>query len=222
MKKPAVLGALVGLFLGASLWAEDGAAKKVNFSGSWVLDTGKSKVERSTPQGGGPVSMGRGGGYPGGGYPPGGNPPGGGNPGGGNPGGGRRGGGPPAGPEIMRYGTLVIDQSDGELKITRQPDAGDVGRQELVQVFLLDGSESVNPVSPEGGELRSRTSWDKDKLVTLGTQGMPDSGIAEKTVIKQEITISKDGRTLTVKTTATGAGGGYTAKEVYARRSEPK
>jgi len=246
MQTRAALGGFAALVLGSYVCAADGAAKKVDFSGHWILDAVKSKIERTAPQGGGSPSVGAGnpgsypgggypgggyppggypgggyppGGYPPGGYPPGGYPPGGGNPGGMPPGGDRRGGASPGMRGGLMDAEIIIEQTASELKVKHLPAAGSEEEQEFVQLFLLDGGESVNPSMPPGSEFRSRTRWNKDKLVTLGTEGPPNEGVAARMIIKQEMELSRDGKTLTVKTTYSGSAGGLNSKAIYTRRA---
>ncbi len=162
--------------------------------------------------------MGGGGGHRGGGTG-GGRYPG----GAGTGGGGRRGGG---GAESTQAGRLartdiVIQQSETDLKVTY----GSEGKaQDFVQVFKLDGSESDNPAQPGGGEFKSRASWNKDKLVILGTQQPTGSNdyARNDVVVKHELSLSKDGKTLTLKTSRSSARGEVTTTETFNRRSEDK
>jgi hypothetical protein len=215
MKSCVVLFATLGLCFGSPALAAQKVQKKVNFSGTWVLDTSKSS-QKATMQGGG--GMGRGGGFPGG-YPRGGRT------GGGRTGGGRPGGGGgenvPGATSQAAYSILVIEHTADALKVTSKTSSAEGGEQ-LTQVFRLDGSESVNPGFLSGGEVRSRTSWDKDKLVTLGTQRATRAGRSggQDIVIKQEFSLSKDGKTLTVKTTETTAREQINSKEVYVKQTE--
>jgi hypothetical protein len=115
---------------------------------------------------------------------------------------------------------LVIDHTDSALKVTHKSSSSEGGR-EYTETFLLDGSESVNPGSSGGGEMRSRTSWDNNKLVTLGTQQMSRSGnAASDVVIKQELYLSKDGKTLTFKTSRTANGRSVSSEETFVRQTD--
>jgi hypothetical protein len=253
MKRCVCLVALLGLWVGSVVWAGQKDTKRVDFSGTWALDTNKSDKAPTMQSGGGSMGggMGRGGGIPGGypgggnpgsypgggnpgGYPGGGNPggyPGGGNPGsypgggnpGGYPGGGRAGGGRgdnvPGDANPLLDAIMTIEQTASELRITRGTGTPDEKKQEFRQVYKLDGSESINPGFRVGGEFRSRTSWEKDKLVILGMQKGSNDDIASEIVIKCELTLSKDGKTLTLKTIQSGMGGGSSLKQVFARNA---
>ncbi|MBZ5497182.1 MAG: hypothetical protein LAP85_12325 [Acidobacteriia bacterium] len=218
MKRSLILLASLTLFLGAFAEAAEKAQKKVNFSGTWIFE--KNKVEQAPgAQRGGAGGMGRGGGRGGrtGGQIPGGRYPGGGRTGGG------RGGNDPGSAARLTDSALIISQTDTELKVTHKVNNPSGPQQELVQVFKLDGSESVNRVLPAGGELRSRTSWNKDKLVTLGTQqpsSSSDDAARLDIVIKQEFSLSKDGKILTLKTSRSMARGQITTTETFTRQTD--
>jgi hypothetical protein len=212
MKRILILLAWLVL-VGASIaWAEAAAQKRVDFSGTWVLQ--ESKIEQSAPARGGAGGMGRGGrgtrgggGYPGGGR------------GAGRTGGERRGDNR-GGIAPLMDSVLVIRQTESELHVTHTMSAGDGPARDFVQVFNLDGSESANPGIPGGGEYRSRTSWDKLKLVTLGTMqpSGPDNAARLDIVIKEEFSLSKDGKTLTLKTSRS-RGVQVTTTEVFTRQA---
>jgi len=143
--------------------------------------------------------------------------------GGGGQGGGRQGGGGTGSiPDIGAPpgdAQLVIDHTDSALKVTHKTDSSEGGR-EYTETFLLDGSESVNSGFLGGGEIRSRTSWDNNKLVTLGTQQMNSSGrAASDIVIKQELSVTKDGKTLTFKTNRTANGRSVSSEETFERQT---
>ncbi len=227
MKRILGLVAILGLFWGCMSWAVGKDQKKVNFSGTWIL--AKSKIDqapvgqmgrggmgRGGGGGGGRGGGGRGGGIPGGGYP------GGGYPGGGRSGGGR-GGNDPGEASQVTDSDLVIDHTVTELKVTRKVNNASGGEREFVQIFKLDGSESVNPAPAASGELRTRTSWDKGKLVTLGTQQPSGSNDAARLdiVVKQEFSLSKDGKTLTVKTSRSMTRGQVTTTQTFTRQTDP-
>ncbi len=208
MKRNLILSAGLSLFLGTGMVASEKVQKIINFSGSWVLT--KSKTEQSAP------SSGLGGRSTGGRRTGGGTGGGGRYPGGGYPGGGRRGGDrgeDPSEGQMINDSAIFIKQSDGELKVTHKVNDAAGKERDFQQVFKLDGSESVNrALTQGGGELKSRTSWEKEKLVTLGTQEPAGSNNAARAsvVVKQELTLSKDGKTLTVKTRRSSARGQVT------------
>ena len=212
MKKQAMLLLVFGLCLGSVTWASQKVQKKANFSGTWML----KKVKNSTSPGSQPGrggGMRRGGGYPGGRTG-----------GGGGQGGGRQGGrGPGSIPGIgapTEDSQLVIDHTDSVLKVIHKSSSSEGGR-EYTETFLLDGTESVNPGFSGGGEMRSRTSWDNNKLVTLGTQQMSRSGgAASDVVIKQELSLSKDGKTLTFKTSRRANGSSVSSEETFERQPD--
>jgi hypothetical protein len=160
-------------------------AAGINFSGTWVRDKDKSDP---------PMMGGRGGG-------------GGQRPGGGGPGGG--GGRAMADAQI----TLVLKQTDNELSLTRKITAGGQERPPVEQKFTLDGKENTN--TSQRGELKSKSKWAKDKLVVEGTQKVTTPNGEFEMEIKDEYSLSADGKVLTVSTTRTTPGGEQTSKQVY-------
>jgi hypothetical protein len=217
MKRPAIfLLALLVLFSAAVVWGSQKDQKKINFSGNWVIQN----IKGSSPQAqqGGGRGMGRVGGYPRGGYPGGGRTG-----GGGRQSGGRQTGGADDATGIiapLSYSLLVIDHSETALKLTYR--SGDTeGQNEFIETFKLDGSESANAGFGGSGQIRTRTTWDKDKLVTLGTQQTSSSdSAASEVVIKQELSLSKNGKTLTVKTTRTANGRSVTMEQTYVPKAQ--
>ncbi len=217
MKSAAILVTVAVMFLTAIGGAAEKSEKKINFAGAWILQNVKNSASGGT-QPGGAGGMRRGGGYPRGGYPGGGR-----NGGGGRQGGGRQTGGASEGGGMVAppsYSLLIIEQSDTIVKCTYR--SGDTaGENEFVESFMLDGSESANSGFGGSGTIRSRSSWNKDKLVTLGTQQTsPSDRAASDVVIKQEMSISKDGKTLTIRTTRTLNGRSSTREDTYARQAQ--
>ncbi|MGA2260714.1 MAG: hypothetical protein ABSH28_04670 [Acidobacteriota bacterium] len=215
MKRCVVLVALIGLYLGSSAWI----AKKVNYSGTWLLKQSRTNQSPNMQGGGGGGTgrssggMGRGGGRTGRGL----GYPGGGMPGGTSPGG--RGDTAPVGTGQPEVSTLVIEQTEDKIKVTHQISNSE-GGERITQLFKLDGTESVNPGVLGNGEMKSRTSWDKDKIVTVGTQKMASSSRAPEIELKEEFSLSSDGKTLTLKTTQTTPMGRFTSKQVFIKQTE--
>jgi hypothetical protein len=205
------------------------ADKPVDLSGKWVLEKSEQSFSPPATAGGSedgyPGGGGRmGGGFPGGGIPGGGFPGGGGMPGGG---GGRRGGGGFPGGGGQRGGTqnspalfepqdlvLHITQTPSEIKIERHW-TRDGNAQSLVQSFNPGGTENHNPSDMGRGELVSKTKWKKSTLVTEGKQQVASREGEVHIQIKQEFALSKDARTLTVKTTRITPRGLFTTKQVF-------
>jgi hypothetical protein len=213
MKRPAILLVVLGLCFGSVTWASEKVQKKANFSGTWVLKKVKNSASPGSQPGRG-GGMRRGGGFPGGGRTG----------GGGRQGGGRQGGEGTRSIPGMGVPTqdslLVIGHTDSALKVTHKSSSSE-GGGEYTEIFLLDGTESVNPGFSGGGEMRSRTSWDNNKLVTLGTQQMSRSAsAASDVVIKQEFSLSKDGKTLTFKTSRTANGRSASLEETFDRQTD--
>jgi hypothetical protein len=211
--------------------------KKDNLNGTWILDLSRSDSGRETPRTGrvggvpgtgssypGGIGLpGIIGGLPGGGYPgigfPGSRPSGGGYPGGrtGRDGDDGAGGGEGVPGERMQNMTLQIVQDDQEVQTTRKLTA-DGEDQAITQKFTLDGSENTNPASNGRGAYVSRSSWKNNKLVNSGSQTSDRRGESYSIDVREEYSISKDGKTLTIRTTRTSPRGEVTSRQVFERQ----
>ncbi len=207
------------------------AEKTVNLGGTWILDTARSdsvQPRQNRRFGGFPGRFPGIGGYPGSGYPgsgyPGGGYPGGGYPGG-YPGGGRTdgddgdggegGNGIPRG-QIQNL-TLQIVQTDNDVQTTREITVNGK-EQTITQKYSLDGSQNSNPASSGRGEFVSTSTLNKDRLVNLGTQTMTMRGQNYGVTVREEYSLSKNGKTLTIKTTRTTQRGNTSSKQVFNRQ----
>jgi len=122
--------------------------------------------------------------------------------------GGPGGGGGPRGPVDI---TLVIKQADNELQITRKMSRN--GQEtETGQKFTLDGKDNTNPAGMGRGEFKSKTKIDTDKIVTEGTQKRQTQRGEFEVGIKEEYSLSADGKVLTIETTRNAPGGENTRK----------
>jgi hypothetical protein len=217
-----------------------------NLSGNWVLDLARSDSSSPTRRSGRVGSTpGTGGGYPGSGYPgspgypggitlPGGiRLPGGVSPGIGYPGSGPAGRYPGEGRsendgggtvenwpgEQMQGLRLQVVQTDTEVQVTRKFTVNGEF-QTVSQAFALDGSENSNPASNGQGRLVSRSTWKNDRLVNSGTQTSDARSQSYEVRVKEEYSISKDRKTLTIRTTKTTPRGETTLKQGFNRQDE--
>jgi hypothetical protein len=104
-------------------------------------------------------------------------------------------------PRIQQVGqlTLTIVQTDSEMKVNRKfVSSGE--EQNVSQTFNLDGRQSLNRASDGDGELETRSSWEKGKLINVGAQTIPSEFGRDETTLKEEYSLSKNGKTLTIKT----------------------
>src|SRR5207247_3592228 len=134
-------------------------------------------------------------------------------PGGGGAGGGGGQGGPP---DI----TLVIRQTDNDLQITRKFSRRGQERS-VEQKFTLDGQENTNTGGmgrAGSGELKSKSKWNKDSLVIEGTQKVSSPRGDFEVQVKEEFSLSADGKTLTVHTTRNTPMGENTMKQVFNKK----
>ncbi len=120
---------------------------------------------------------------------------------GGGMGGGRAGGG-------MGEMTVTIKQTADSVTIDQK-----MGEMSRTITYKLDGSESVNP-GMRGGEVKSTSKWDGDKLLTESTQTMSGPN-GEMTIKSKEIrSLAADG-TMIVETTRETPRGTQTSKLVF-------
>lgn len=110
--------------------------------------------------------------------------------------------------------TLVVRQSDRELVSERTL----VGGEPRVVRYALDGSESASQAG--NAEIKARSRWDGDKLVTEGTQ-RASVLLIRVTVKFKEIRYVRDyGRTMVVESTFWRGNEPTDRKLVFNRRAE--
>ena len=214
---PILLFSLLCLIL--NTWA---AEQPANLAGTWILDAKKSDPfpqplrNLGAPQMGGssrgedmdgggrgssPASRDTGEGMPGGGM------------GGGIPGGSGRGFG--RGPQsTAQSAPMVIEQRETELRISR---TGVVMGKEtpVLESYLLDGAEHTQMTqlsgSPDPVKVVTSAKLKKNSLQVRITIHGPNN----KTEVKKEFSLSKDGKTLTVKSQNTTPMGVMVQDQVY-------
>ena len=113
--------------------------------------------------------------------------------------------------------TLQIVQTDSEVQTTRKYTLNGK-EQTITQKFDLDGSQNTNPSSNGRGEFLSTSTWKNDKLTNLGTQTVTSQERSYDTTVKEEYSLSKDGKVLTIKTTRTTQRGSTSSKQVFNRQ----
>jgi hypothetical protein len=107
--------------------------------------------------------------------------------------------------------TDTIDHTDPSLKIATKEE-GPQGKRDYVMVLTTDGTENVN--NP-GIEIKSTSTWEGPALVTNTKLKFQDNDVA----IKNVMTLSDDGKTLTVNSHLTSAMGETDQKFVYEKQS---
>jgi hypothetical protein len=112
--------------------------------------------------------------------------------------------------------TLVIAQHDPELKVSRKLKLSD---KELTGglVYYTDGRGETNPSSFSRAEVKSRTTWDGDKIVAQSSPSRTSPAGDVDTTETWEL--STDGKTLIQTTTITSRLATRTMKEVFNRAS---
>jgi hypothetical protein len=126
--------------------------------------------------------------------------------------------GTPEGPEDPNL-TLLITQTTSELRIERRRGPA-LGGRPIVQVFAFDGNVKSNPDDLGRGIVQSKARWSKSKLVVEGTQSIAWDGQDYQLRIKRELSLSKDGQVLTIKTSLHTPTGPVGIKQTF-RKSSP-
>jgi hypothetical protein len=119
--------------------------------------------------------------------------------------------------ELMKLTSLQIEQTDTEIRMTRRFSGNGPGRT-IIQKFKLDGSQCLNVSSNGQGEFQSRSNWKNNKFITFGSQIIYDETFRIESYVKEEYSMSKNGKKLTIKTIATGPNGVITIKQVFHRQ----
>ncbi|HXF04103.1 MAG TPA: hypothetical protein VNM72_01655 [Blastocatellia bacterium] len=125
---------------------------------------------------------------------------------------GRGGGGQMANAEVL----LIIEHQEPTLKIKRiiRTEQGE-RTQELV--YTTDGKENKNP-GMRGAEVKSKSKWEKGKLVTKASQTIETPQGTVDLEITEIRSLSEDGKTLTVEITTVTPMGERKRKEVYVKK----
>jgi hypothetical protein len=114
---------------------------------------------------------------------------------------------------------LVVVHKDPELKMTRRANVG--GREQVVMMtYYTDGRGEVNPRVIGGGEIKSKTKWDKAKVVSSSSTSF--NGPRGETLyidISEKRELSADGNTLTLTMSISSPQGVQVIKQVYSRAS---
>jgi hypothetical protein len=88
----------------------------------------------------------------------------------------------------------------------------------VIQIFTLDGKENVNPDERGRGEYKSKSKWHKESLVIDGNLDASGGGRSSEVHVKQELSLSKDGQILTVKTSRTTTQGTVSLKQTFKKQ----
>jgi hypothetical protein len=123
------------------------------------------------------------------------------------------GGQPPADIDV----TLAIAQSADDIKITRTLTMGGQDRTSE-QKYTLDGKECTNPAPMGRGEMVGKAAWEGGKLTITGKQKMSTPQGDFEIGVKEEYSLSEEGKVLTVMSTRTMPQGERTSKQVYNKK----
>jgi hypothetical protein len=110
--------------------------------------------------------------------------------------------------------TITVTQTAAELKIDRETPAG-----RMSSTYALDGTTESKNTGPRGGETRSKSHWDGEKLLTEGQQTMNGPDGPTTVDFKEVRRLDNDGKNMVVETTRTSARGTQTRKTVFTRKS---
>lgn len=112
--------------------------------------------------------------------------------------------------------TLHIVQTDTELHTTRE--FANYGEKRiLVQKFKLDGSQCLNLASDGNGEFVSRSNWKNGTLLHSGSQTSAQGIPRTEFYVQESYSLSRNRKTLTIKTMRTSPRGVVTLKHVFSR-----
>lgn len=126
-------------------------------------------------------------------------------------------GGGPAGRGGGAAATIVIEQTDNGITIKRVMTFQ--GNERTVeQKFTLDGKECTNPAAMGRGEYVASATWKDDTLVFEGTMKMSTQRGDMEIPMKEEYSLSADGKVLTVVTTRSGRQGQQSTKQVFNKK----
>lgn len=119
-------------------------------------------------------------------------------------------------PVVWKTGTLQILQTTSEIQIIRRFPIDEQDRT-IIQKFKFDESQCLNVSSNGLGEFVSRSHWKNNKLIHSGSHAIFQNEQHVESYVQEEYSLSKNGKKLTIKTTATGLNGVSTIKQVYIR-----
>jgi hypothetical protein len=112
--------------------------------------------------------------------------------------------------------TLVVEHKDPELKIRRTLSLN--GQEEVKEfAYYTDERGEANQATLGVGEVKSKTRWDGDKVVSEAQIKRRGQGGAYELKVTQKWQVSSDGKTLTNTTTIGNEMGTQQVKLVYRR-----
>ncbi len=112
--------------------------------------------------------------------------------------------------------TLVVEHRDPELKIRRT--LGLNGQEEVKDfAYYTDGRGETNQATLGVGEVKSKTRWDGDEIVSEARIKRRGQGGAYELKVTQKWQVSSDGKTLTNTTDISNEAGAQQVKLVYRR-----
>jgi len=110
--------------------------------------------------------------------------------------------------------TLVVDQTGTELNVARK--MGGRGRTRD-QKYKLDGSETTVASANGRGEIKSKARLQGNALVIEGTQKVTNKRGEMDVKLREEWSLSEDGKTLTITTSRTARRRDQSSKQVFTK-----
>ena len=112
--------------------------------------------------------------------------------------------------------TLVVEHRDPELKIRRTLSLN--GQEEVKEfAYYTDERGETNQATLGVGEVKSKTKWDGDKVVSEAHVKRRGQGRSYELNVTQKWQVSSDGKTLTNTTSISNETGAQQLKLVYRR-----
>jgi len=112
--------------------------------------------------------------------------------------------------------TLVVEHKDPELKVRRTLSLN--GQEEVKEfTYYTDERGETNQATIGVGEVKSKTKWDGDKVVSEAHITRRGQGGPYELNVVQKWQVSSDGKTLTNTTTISNQMGAQQVKLVYRR-----
>ena len=111
--------------------------------------------------------------------------------------------------------TLVISHKEPEFKMTRK---ANVGGREVSQIlnYYSDGRGETNPPPFGSADIKTKTKWDKNKLVSSSSQSITTPrGETFYIDTSERRELSGDGKSLTITVSISSPRGPQVIKQVY-------
>ena len=116
--------------------------------------------------------------------------------------------------------TLIISQSQEELKITHRYSYENEDKH-IIQTFSLKGGQDSNVMRSGRGRFYSETTLEKGKIINRGMHTVSAPTGDHSTTLEEEYSVSENGEVLILKAKRLTDNGLMTARMVFRRKTEP-